>query len=260
MSGTVSNTAVWQEFEIYVTTDLAVALPASASAVVPAGWGTPVGLLEGDSALAFAREFGESKPIFDINGNLIRMGRKNFMETVKFTMIEDNAKTRAMIHPGSPAGSIVTPQIVPYMMLFQATDGTKVYRLITANYAEIDVDGGWEWKPGEVFAAPMTATIFPVLATKARWTEQKSPTLVSIALTPLTLALTTGQIKSVVATGTYDDASTVALTDVVTWSSSNTAKATVRFGDVTWVAAGSSNITCSYLGISSTAACVVTCS
>ncbi|HBJ72823.1 MAG TPA: hypothetical protein DDY88_03740 [Actinobacteria bacterium] len=259
MTGTPANTAVWSEFDIYVSTDMAVALPASAAAAMPVGWGTPVGFLEGDDAIEVGWERSDELK-FDHNGNLIRKIRRNFAETIKFKVMEDNAKTRALVHPGSSAGQLVTPVVVPVKLCLEAHDGTKTYRRITDNYAEIDVDGGWSEGASNLTNIPLIATIFPTIATKVRWIEQKTPTLVSIALTPLTLGLTTGQTKQVVATGTFDDASTQVLTDVVTWASSDIAKATVRFGDVTWVAAGSANITCSYLGVSSTAPVVVTAS
>lgn len=258
MSGTPSQAPIWGEFDVYVSTDLSVALPASAAASMPVGWGTPVGLMEGDTAIAFAQE-EDVTPIFDFNGNFIGESHKNFMETVKFTILEDNAKTRALVHPGSPAGSIITPTIVPVKMALQASAGTRIHRLITDNCAYVRVDGGWDWKTAGIVNTPLIASIVPTLSTKARWLEQKTPTLVSIALTPLTLALSaTTPLGAVVATGTYDDASTQVLTDIVTWSSSAPSKATVRFGDVTRVAAGTANITCSYLGITSAAPCVVT--
>jgi len=226
---------------------------------MPAGWGTPVGLLDGsDGSVTSRDQSGDVK--YAWGGIPVRKSRGNYLETVKFTVLEDNAATRALIHPGSAAGELIVPTPVSIMLALEVRDGTKIRRKITAYRAEIDVDGDMSENEDDLTKVSLVATIFPVAATKKLWTEQKTPTLVSIALTPLTLALTTGQTKQVVATGTYDDASTQILTDVVAWQTSNAAKATVRFGDVTWVAAGSANITCSYLGVSSTAACVVTAS
>lgn len=259
MSGTPGNASIWADADIYVSTDLAVALPASAAAAMPVGWGAAVGLLDGADGIVTTRD-RDDQVFYAWGGVPVRKRRKNYLETVKFSVLEDNDKTRALIHPGSSAGELIVPQVVPVMLALEVRDGTKVRRKITASYAEIDVDGDMVENEDDLTKVSLVATIFPVVATKKLWTEQKTPTLVSIALTPLTLALTTGQIKAVVATGTYDDASTQVLTDVVAWSSSAPSKATVRYGDVTFVAAGTTNITCSYQGISSTAPCVVTCS
>lgn len=258
MSGTPGNASIWADADIYVSTDLAVALPASAAAAMPVGWGSPVGLLEGADGIVTTRSVdGEVK--FAWGSKPVRKTRKNYLETVKFTVLEDNDKTRSLIFPGSSAGEIVVPVVVPVMLALEVRDGTKVRRRITKGYAEIDVDGDMSENEDDLTKVSLVATIFPDSDNKL-WLEQKTPTLVSIALSPLTLGLTTGQIKAVVATGTYDDASTQVLTDVATWSSSNAAKATVRYGDVTFVAAGSTNVSCSYQGITSTAPCVVTCS
>lgn len=75
-------------------------------------------------------------------------------------------------------------------------------------------------------------------------------TLDSIAITPLTANVPNGKTTAFTATGTYSDASTVDITTMVTWASSNTAVATVNAntGIATAVAStGTSNITCSFV-------------
>jgi trimeric autotransporter adhesin len=51
--------------------------------------------------------------------------------------------------------------------------------------------------------------------------------LKSIEVTPTTASITSGESQQFVATATLDDGSTVAITDAVTWTSSNTSVATI---------------------------------
>lgn len=83
-------------------------------------------------------------------------------------------------------------------------------------------------------------------------------TLSSIALTPASNSLTTGQTANFTATGTYSDSTTADITNTATWASSNTAVATVdNTGFVTAVGAGNASITASLNGVTSTAASLV---
>jgi uncharacterized protein YjdB len=83
-------------------------------------------------------------------------------------------------------------------------------------------------------------------------------TLSSIALTPASNSVTTGQTANFTATGTYSDSSTADITTQATWASSNTAVATIdNTGLMTAVGAGSASITATLNGITSTAASIV---
>ncbi len=78
--------------------------------------------------------------------------------------------------------------------------------------------------------------------------------LVSIAVTPLDPWVNVGSTRSLQATGTYSDSSTLSITDSVTWSSVSTGVATVSNvagsrGVVTGVAAGSSNVIAELSGV-----------
>ncbi|RTL13412.1 MAG: hypothetical protein EKK54_00020 [Neisseriaceae bacterium] len=82
-------------------------------------------------------------------------------------------------------------------------------------------------------------------------------TLQSIAITPTTATVAKGLTQAYSATGTYSDNSTEDITDSVTWSSSNTAVATINSstGVATIVAAsGSTNITAALGGKTSNTA------
>jgi len=75
------------------------------------------------------------------------------------------------------------------------------------------------------------------------------PTLSTISVSPISTNLKIGENQQLSATGTYSDSSTDELTDKVTWSSSNTAIASVSAtGLVTSIAAGSVTISATYDG------------
>lgn len=75
-------------------------------------------------------------------------------------------------------------------------------------------------------------------------TNGPTASLVSIAVTPGNATVANGQTRQMTATGTYSNASAQDLTTQVTWSSSDTSKATVSStGLVTGVAYGSATIT-----------------
>jgi uncharacterized protein YjdB len=83
-------------------------------------------------------------------------------------------------------------------------------------------------------------------------------TLTSIAVTPATLSLTASQSRQMHATGTFSDSTTLDITTQVTWTSSNTAAATIgNMGVVTAVATGSTTITAASGGVSGTATVTV---
>lgn len=84
-------------------------------------------------------------------------------------------------------------------------------------------------------------------------------TLVTMAVTPATLALPAALSGQFTATGTYSDGTSINMTSSVTWTSGTTAVATVSAsGLVTGIAAGSSVITATSGGISGSAIFSVT--
>jgi RHS repeat-associated protein len=75
----------------------------------------------------------------------------------------------------------------------------------------------------------------------------KTRNLVSIAVTPVNPTLSLGQTLGFSATGTFADSTTKNLTNIVSWSSSNTAIATINSsGTATGLAGGSTQISASY--------------
>ncbi len=90
-----------------------------------------------------------------------------------------------------------------------------------------------------------------------------TPTLTSLAVAPTTLLLANGYTAAASVVGTYSDSQKLDLTSSATWSSSNTAVATVSnsFGSkglVTGVSAGSSTLTAGVLSLSGTGVVNVT--
>ena len=84
-----------------------------------------------------------------------------------------------------------------------------------------------------------------------------TPTLTSISISPSTLLLAAGYTTAVSATGVYSDGARIDLTSSATWSSGTTAASTVNNtygskGFVSGIAAGSSTLTATVLGITGT--------
>lgn len=78
-----------------------------------------------------------------------------------------------------------------------------------------------------------------------------TPSLTSIAVAPTTASIVVGGTQTYVATCYYSDGSNANCTGSVTWASSSTAVATMSGAIATGVATGTSNITASYLGVTS---------
>jgi hypothetical protein len=90
-----------------------------------------------------------------------------------------------------------------------------------------------------------------------------APALISISVNPAAPSIAPGTTQQFLATGTYSDSSTQNLTGVVTWSSSNTAIASVSSttptkGLASAVSAGSTTITASFGSVSGTSVLTVT--
>ncbi len=258
MTGTTANASVWANADVYIA-PIGTALPADVSTPFSGSWSL-LGLLDGGDGFEETRSV-DKKDHYAWGGTLVTTSRKNFKLDKKFTLLEDNTATRSLIWPGSTASSIVVPTPVPMLVAFETRTGGKVQRLITANYAIIDVDGGIKDSEEDLTKRTMVATIFPTSADPGvLFTRQSVPDIASIAITALTLALSlSGKIiGKLVATATYTDATTGVITDQANWITSDAAKATVSRGYVTAVATGTPSISCTYGGVTSTAPSVVT--
>jgi uncharacterized protein YjdB len=84
------------------------------------------------------------------------------------------------------------------------------------------------------------------------------PTVAGLAVTPNSVTLAVNQQASAVAMVVYSDASTLAVTQAATWSSSNSQIASVSNGRIAAVAPGTATVTASYDGETGTVAVTVT--
>jgi hypothetical protein len=254
--GDPTKTNLWTNADVWVA-PLGTANPATVTAPWPAGWGQ-TGLLNGDDGMPESRDEDVSD-MYAWGGILVRTSRKNFKLTKKFSALEDNSTTRALIWPGSTDTQIVVPRPVPVKVGFEVRDPAtgKTERLITRNYALITVDGDRDVNETDLTKVVLAAVIYPdASAVPVLFDRQAAPTLTALAVAPATLALSVGGAKKSTATATYSDASTSDVTAMATWTSSAPAKATVEYGYVTGVAAGASNVTATYGGITSSASAV----
>lgn len=97
--------------------------------------------------------------------------------------------------------------------------------------------------------ATITATING--QTYTRDVNITSATLASISISP-SATIVLGSTRSFIATGTYSDGSTLDITSLVNWSSSNSATSTIQSNGVaTAVSAGTTSITASFGGVTS---------
>lgn len=158
MAGDTKNASLWAEADVYIA-PLNAAPPASADAEFGSEWSL-VGLLDGDEGFSDSRDQEENK-FFAWGGILVKQSRTNFEFSRTFTVLEDNPVTRQLIWPGSTPGKIVVPRPQPLKVAFEVREGSKVRRLITANYAEINVDGEVKESESDLTKYPLKATIFP---------------------------------------------------------------------------------------------------
>lgn len=257
MANDPTNVAVYDDADVYVA-PLGSPIPADAATAFSGAWSL-AGIVDGDTGMALAHS--ADKTNFHMwSGLLGKISRKNELVQFKFTVVEDNAVTRAIIWPGSGAGVISKRVPANIMLGFETREGGKVKRFVTTQYAQVDLDGDITMNNSDPTKYALVATIFPN-ASGEYFKEQSKPAISSIAITALTLALSlAGKITGkLVATATYSDASTADVSDLVLWNSATPAKATVESpGYVTGVAIGTSSISCTLGGITSTAPCVVT--
>ena len=259
MAADPNNAAIWANADVY-TAPLGSTLPADASTAFNGSW-TLVGLLDGADGFTENRTMTETDH-YAWGGILVRTARTNFKLIKEFSVLEDNATTRALFWPGSSATTIVVPTAPAKVMIaFETRDATgKVRRMITRNYAQVDVSGPIQDNEANLKKIKLAATIFPD-TNGVLFDVQGKPTITTIAIAALTLALSLGgaAIKKLVATATYSDASTGDISALCLWSSDAAARATVASpGYVTAVSVGTANVTCSYAGINATAPSVVT--
>ncbi|MBT2477648.1 Ig-like domain-containing protein [Streptomyces sp. ISL-94] len=254
MAGDPLKANLWTDADVYISTNLAATLPANASTPFGVDWDL-VGLLDGDDGFPESRD-EDTDDKFAWGGILVKTSRNHFKMTKSFTALEDNDTTFSLLWPGSSATQIVVPRPAKVLVAFETREGTKVRRLITANYAEVSLDGDHGENETDLESMTFVATIYPT-GGGVLFDRQNTPTLTALDVTPATKTLAVGAIGALVATATYSDLSTAVVTASASWTSSNLTKATVESGYVTAVATGSATVTATYGGFSDTCAVTV---
>ncbi|MFI0914306.1 hypothetical protein [Streptomyces abikoensis] len=133
--------------------------PATITDPFPAEWGL-VGLLDGDDGFTESRD-EDTDDKYAWGGILVRTSRAHFKLTKSFTALEDNLLTRSLIWPGSTDTQLIVPKPDRIKIAFETREGTKVKRLICAQYAEVSVDGDITENETDLTTYKLVATIYP---------------------------------------------------------------------------------------------------
>ncbi|MEV4970563.1 hypothetical protein [Streptomyces scopuliridis] len=158
MAGDPTNASLWTDADVYVG-PLTAANPATIDDPFSPDWGL-VGLLDGDEGFTESRDEDKDDK-YAWGGILVRTSRAHFKLTKSFTALEDNATTRSLIWPGSSDTQISVPKPERIKLAFETREGDTVKRLITAQYAEVDLDGDVQENETDLTAYSLVATIFP---------------------------------------------------------------------------------------------------
>lgn len=260
MSGNPDNASIWGDADVFVAFDPSTALtPASIDVDFGLDWEL-AGLLDGDAGFEESRS-QDSSDFFAWGGLLVRTSRRNFKLQRKFTMLEENAVSMGLIWPGSGQGERRVPKIKRVGLGFETIDGDKKKRVITRRYAEVAEVGTIKDSESELTKIEITVDIYPDADGVLFDVQPDSANLelVSIAITPLTLALVEDEIAKLTVIATYSDATTVDVSLAAVYTTADADKATVANGYVTGGAEnGAVNIGASFRGVDAPAPCVVT--
>lgn len=158
MSGDPSNANIWPDADVYVA-PLGTASPADIDTDFSASWDL-VGLLDGEQGFTQSRD-EDVNDLFAWGGILVRTSRKNYIQTVTFTALEDNDVTRDLVWPGSDATQIVVPRPDRILIAFETREDDKVKRLISAYQAEVSVNADIVDKEDDLTKYELLARIFP---------------------------------------------------------------------------------------------------
>ena len=259
MSGNPDNASIWGDADVFVATDLDAPIPASIDLDFSGDWDI-VGLLDGDAGFEESRS-QDSSDFFAWGGLLVRTSRRNFKLQRKFVCLEENAVTLGLVWPDSGQGERRVPKVKRVKLGFETLDGDKKKRVITRRYAEVAEVGTIKDSESELTKLEITVDIYPdadgVLFDVQP--DDAAVSLVSIAITPLTLALGEDEIGKLTVIATYSDASTVDVSLAATYTTEDADKATVANGYVTGGAeTGDADISASFRGVAAPAPCVVT--
>lgn len=163
----VQNSRSWDDANVYVAfkdgSGQFPALPNTINDPMPAGW-EEIGLLDGNQG--FVEGMTETvTDSFAWGQRLMSRRRSDQVVTKSFTAHETNETTDRLQHITEDEGVLKQFQSPPEQVLvcFEKEDTTKgvTERQITANYAEIAVNGDKTENETTPKAVPFIATIFP---------------------------------------------------------------------------------------------------
>jgi hypothetical protein len=243
---------------------LGTALPADVDSPWPAGW-KRVGCLDGDAGFPEARNFEKSSQNA-WGGILMRVTRKNFEFKKKFTAFEGRRKVvDDLVWPRKKAAAGVQGDVlgtpIPERVLigFEGREGAKTKRIISHYQVEVELVGDAKDAESGVTAYEFEVQFFPdgLGDLILRQGGPDSPTLASLVIAPDTLAIDVGEIKRLVATATWSDASTRDVSSDAIWVSSSDAVASAVAGFVTGHAGGAVTVSAAFGTLDDTASVTV---
>jgi len=113
MANDITKASLWSDADVLYTTNMSAVVPADAATPFSADWHF-VGLLDGATGFETEGKFGKVTDHFGWGGILIATTRSKWKETKKFSILEDNQWTRALVYPGSASGQISIPAITEH--------------------------------------------------------------------------------------------------------------------------------------------------
>ncbi len=208
----------------------------------------------------------------DSNGNVLGVAAGSATITATFQGVSGTAslqvtaqvKTLSSIAVSPATATLQTGATIQLTATGSYSDGstadiTTQAVWTSANSAVASVDARGNVTGVAAGSATVIATLQGVSNSATLQVTAPARTLGSIAVSPVTSTLQTGATGQFTATATYSDGTSAPLFSGVTWSSSNTAVATVdASGKATSVAAGTATITATYQELSSSATLQVT--
>ena len=159
MAGDSDNATIWNNADVYWSSNVAATIPADVDTAFSAAWDL-VGLLDGDTGFGYEREEDVEK-LKAWGGVLVRVSRRNFSLSVTFTALEDNDTTHDLIWPGSSGGQLVVPKPIRGRIGFETREGDRKLRRISYYQAEVAIDDTITDQEGDLTRYVFRAEIFP---------------------------------------------------------------------------------------------------
>ena len=228
--GNPANVDFWADADVFFSSNLAAPNPATVNDPFGIAW-HQVGVLDGEEGFTTSREEDSTK--YFGWGEFITERRSNFAEPRTFTALETNPYTRMLRYPGSPSGAIKRPDYsVKYKVAFEKREGTKVHRLISANYCEIALDG--DATENKTDPVGLAFKVNPIEDSSGVFWIEQGGVGGGTTVTALTIsggsAVTVGSVIRLTATATVDGVASIDVTNDCIWSSSDDDTATAHPG------------------------------